>query len=278
MHNNSSSDYPVVVNQSTPFVPAHGGPQALGPLVGFDTPAHAAVPLSHYLWILRRHCWKILGFVGACIAVTLIVSLRMTPVYQATATIDIDRQTPSGVFGQEMNRMVMTPHDADHFLGTQVKLLQSDSVLRPVAEQYKLLQREPGASIDPADPAYMARREAPVTLGSLRVARAPNTYLLLVSYRSPDPKLAANVANAVAQSYIQHTFNLRQRASSNLSSFMERQVDELKVRMERSTAALAQLEKELNVINPEEKTSILSARLLQLNTEYTHAQGDRVRK
>ena len=48
--------------------------------------------------------------------------------------------------------------------------------------------------------------------------------------------------------------------------------------MERSSAALAQFERELNVINPEEKTSILSARLLQLNTEYTNAQADRVKK
>src|SRR5262249_31380977 len=66
--------------------------------------------------------------------------------------------------------------------------------------------------------------------------------------------------------------------SANLSAFMERQLEELKAKMERSSAALAQFEKELNVINPEEKTSILSARLLQLNTEYTNAQTDRVRK
>jgi capsular exopolysaccharide synthesis family protein len=48
--------------------------------------------------------------------------------------------------------------------------------------------------------------------------------------------------------------------------------------MERSTGALVVFEKELNVINPEQKTSILSSRLLQLNTEYTNAQADRVRK
>ena len=48
--------------------------------------------------------------------------------------------------------------------------------------------------------------------------------------------------------------------------------------MESSTEALLRFERELNVINPEEKTSILSARLLQLNTEYTNAQADRVRK
>jgi capsular exopolysaccharide synthesis family protein len=59
---------------------------------------------------------------------------------------------------------------------------------------------------------------------------------------------------------------------------MERQMEELKAKMERSGAALVQFERELNLINPEQKTTILSARLLQLNTEYTNAQADRVRK
>src|ERR1022692_4457834 len=59
---------------------------------------------------------------------------------------------------------------------------------------------------------------------------------------------------------------------------MEKQLEELQAKMECSSGALAQFERELNVINPEQKTSILSARLLHLNTEYTNAQGDRVRK
>jgi len=37
---------------------------------------------------------------------------------------------------------------------------------------------------------------------------------------------------------------------------------------------LAQFERELNVISPEQKTTILSARLLQLNAEYTTAQSE----
>ena len=57
---------------------------------------------------------------------------------------------------------------------------------------------------------------------------------------------------------------------------MERQIDELKAKMEKSSFALAAAEKQLNVINPDEKTNILSSRLLQLNTEYTTAQGERV--
>jgi capsular exopolysaccharide synthesis family protein len=117
-----------------------------------------------------------------------------------------------------------------------------------------------------------------VTLRNLKITRPPNTYLVLISYRSADSRLAADVANAVARSYLEHTYNIRYRSSASLSAFMERQLEELKAKMERSGGALAQFERELNVINPQEKTSIISARLLQLNTEYTNAQADRVRK
>ena len=149
--------------------------------------------------------------------------------------------------------------------------------MRPVVQRYRLLDpKEPLTDAGLASRA--ARADAPIVLHNLKVARPPSTYLLLVSYRSADARLAADVANDVARSYIAHTFDLRYRASSSLSAFMEKQIEELRAKMERSTEALVVFEKELNVINPEEKTSILSSRLLQLNTEYTHAQGDRVRK
>jgi capsular exopolysaccharide synthesis family protein len=239
-----------------------------------QAPEEPSIPLSQYLWILRRHRWKILSFVFVSVLATLIVSSRITPIYEATATVDIDRRMPTGILGQEA--MQSSTNDADQFLATQIKLIQSDSVLRPVAQRFKLLEAE-GAevpeTVKPAD-----AEDAPVLLRNLKVSRPPNTYLLLISYRSPDPRLASDVANAIAQSYLEHTYNIRYRSSASLSAFMEKQLEELKAKMERSSAALAQFERELNVINPEEKTSILSARLLQLNTEYTNAQADRVRK
>jgi capsular exopolysaccharide synthesis family protein len=121
-------------------------------------------------------------------------------------------------------------------------------------------------------------QRTPVTLTNLKVVRPPNTFLLLISYRSPEPELAANIANAVATSYLQRDFDIRYKATADLSTFMEKQIEELHVKMEKSGLALAQFESELDVINPEDKTSILSARLTQLNTEYTNAQTERVKK
>jgi len=237
--------------------------------------ASSSVPLSHYLWILRRNWWRILLFVACAVAATLMISMRLVPVYESIATIDIDRQMPSAIIGQESTRTVA--NDSDQFLATQAKLIQSDSVLRPVAQQYRLLDTEAEGS-DATLSKTPGAEEAPVLLRNLKVTRPPNTYLLLIGYRSTDSRLAANVANGVARSYLEHTYNIRFKSSASLSAFMEKQLEELKAKMERSSGALVQFERELNVISPEEKTSILSSRLLQLNTEYTNAQADRVRK
>jgi capsular exopolysaccharide synthesis family protein len=237
-------------------------------------PEQASIPFSHYLWILRRQWWKVLTFVTIAAVATLVISKRLTPVYESTATVDVDRQMPSGIIGQEANKTA--GNDADQFLATQVKLIQSDSVLRPVADQFNLRVDEKDVTASASRSA--AAHDAPVILKQLKVTRPPNTYLLLIAYRSTNPQLAADVANGVTNSYLDHSYKIRFQSSTKLASFMEQQIDELKAKMERSGAALAQFEKELNVINPEEKTSILSSRLLQLNTEYTNAQTERVRK
>src|ERR1017187_7827591 len=239
-------------------------------------PEAPSVPLSHYLWVLRRHRWKMIAVVATCVLATAVVSARLQPIYESTATVDVDRQAPQEVVGLDSARS-SAPNDADQFLATQVKLIESKTVLRQLVEEFHLLTSEGQLNgMSPKKAQETAR--APVVLQRLDVPLPPNIYLLLISYRSSDPAISADVANAIANSYLAHTYDIRIRSSASLSTFMEKQIDELKAKMEKSGLALAQFEKDLDVINPEEKTNILSARLLQLNTEYTAAQGERVSK
>ena len=176
------------MKQLEPNLPAVPEPyRAVNPPLIVDAeyesaPAH--VPLAHYLWILRRHGWKMLGFVALVVLCTVVVSLRLTPIYESTATIDIDRRMPTGVLGEESTQSVN--NDADQFLATQVKLIQSDSVLRPVVDKFRLREVEPDALEEAVDTSDTSR-EAPVVLKPLRVTRPPNTYLLQISYRSATP-------------------------------------------------------------------------------------------
>ena len=163
-------------------------------------------------------------------------------------------------------------------MATQGELIQSDGVLRPVAEHFNLLQEKQAPAKLPAERARR-KTDAPVYLNNLKIARPVNTYIIDISYRSPIcnwPPMSRTLSPSLTSS----TRSRSEFKSSNaLSTFMEKQLDELRVeKMERSDMALAKFEQEPNVINPEDKTNILSSRLLQLNTEFTNAQGDRVRK
>ncbi|MFN8811529.1 MAG: Wzz/FepE/Etk N-terminal domain-containing protein, partial [Acidobacteriota bacterium] len=157
------------------------------------------VPLNHYFWLFRRNVWRIALFVLTATAAVLAYSYRLTPIYEATVSIDVDRQTPTGVIGQESNRAIS--NDADQFLATQVKLLQSDSVLRPVIERFQLPMRQPSRFRLVQPYTEKQRLEAPMVLSGLKVSRPPNTYLIQVSYRSENPKLAADTVNAIANSF-----------------------------------------------------------------------------
>jgi len=253
-------------------------PQQLPPLpsvLGIE-PDKPVTPPTHYFWILRRHLLKMIAFVSACMLIAFIVSSRIKPIYESTATVDVDLMAPAGVIGQGSNTPTIS-EDPEVYLTTQIRLIQSDAVLRPVAEQFHLLGRDPKDS-GSTQTSTQAAVGAPVSLGGLKVSRPANTYLLLISYQSSDPRFAADVANAVANSYVAQSYGQRVRSSASLSSFMGNQLDELKAKMERSSLALANYERGMGVVNPEAKTDILSARLMQLNTEYTGAQADRVSK
>lgn len=219
---------------------------------------------GQYLLSLKRHPWKIVIACAASVLICYIISKRITPMYEATATLEINRETPSGVVGQDAVRSAW--NDSDQFIATQMKIIQEDSVLRPLTERYHL---DAENKDDPA---------APVKLKQLRVVRPANTYLVQIAFRSPDPAIAADVANGIAESYLAHTFHTRLADSHGQTSFMEHQLDELRAGMEKSSMAVSDFERRLGVIDPQEKTNILSARLMQLNTEYTTAQADRIKK
>ena len=203
--------------------------------------------------MIGRHKWRILAFVAVSVAATVMVSSRRPPLYESTATIEAGQgATAAG--------------DPRQFLETQAGLIQSDAVLRPVLQRFRI----------PAGDLEGSAAKPPLRLRNLRVTNPPNTSLLLISYRSADPNLSAAIANAIARGYIEETYRIAFRASAGISEFTAKQLAELKTKLEKSSAALTEFEQDLAAKDPERKSGILSARLVQLSAEYTGAQSDRM--
>jgi polysaccharide biosynthesis transport protein len=241
-------------------------------------PAEAQRPLAFYVRAVRRRWVMITLLSVALTALVVLVCALMPPVSVGSATIAIDRQAAPETIGD--NHLLSTGDD--QFMATQQNLLLADIILRPVTERYNLLEREHQLRrywfwrYSPKR--EMTIRNAPIILKHLKIDRKPNTYLLTITYRDQDPQVAANAANAIADSYLRNIFATRIKEAGRLTSSMERQLIDLKEKMESTHSALMVYQRELGTADPEQKTSVLVARLQALNTENSVAQADRISK
>jgi capsular exopolysaccharide synthesis family protein len=246
-------------------------PMRTGPAAGSKAPPS----FSDYLVLLWQHRWLILGAAAVAVLLAYVISHQMPRLYEATLTIDVDRQSTSGILNPEV--VQNSPTDMDQFMATQIKLVQSDSVLRPVATKYHLLQEEQQFKGLPPE-RRQAAEQAPITLKQFKVNRPPNTYLLQLSYRNANPELASNVANAIAASYVEVLQRIRMRSWLGVSSFTDEQLAEIRSRMEQSGEELMRFEREIGMVNPDERTNIVSSRMVQINGDYAKATSDRAAK
>jgi capsular exopolysaccharide synthesis family protein len=241
-------------------------------------PADFQRPITYYVGIVRQHLSKIVLVSIALTILGMAICAMLPEVNAGTSVIAIDRQSQPERVGED--RYLATGDD--QFMATQLNLLQADTVLRPVAERYNLLEREHQLSryffwrYSPDK--ERALRYAPLKLKKLKIQREPNTYILTITYKDRDPKVAAEVANAIADSYLTNIFATRVKEAGRLTTSMEQQLVDLKQKMESSHLALMRYQKELGTADPEQKTSVLVAKLQALNAEYSAAEGDRINK
>ena len=248
------------------------------PQFRLEDPAQSQRPLTFYTRTLRQHWGMIILCSLALTSLVVLACLAAPPIYVGAATIAIDRQVAPETIGAD--RLLSTGDD--QFMATQQTLLRADTILRPVTERFHLLEREHQLKRywfwRYSERRERAIRNAPITLKHLKIERSPNTYLLTITYSDRDPRIAADVANAIADSYLRDIFQSRIREAGRLTSSMERQLIDLKQKMESTHNALMVYQRDLGTADPEQKTSVLVAKLQALNTESSAAEADRIAK
>lgn len=241
-------------------------------LINPEEPTDVQLPLSHYLWLVRTHWMKMAAFVAFAVITTAMITARLTPLYESRASLYLDRNAAKNIVGQESQSGTANRGDTDAYITSQMQIVQSDAVLRPVAQEFGL------APFADARTSPVAKHpDAPVRLRNLTVSRVPNSYMLTITYRSPNAVRAAQVANAIAKSYRDRTFELRQEGAATQARYMESSLTELRDKTMASEEKVRKLENELAVINPDQKTSLASAALQQLEAQQGNATLDRVK-
>jgi capsular exopolysaccharide synthesis family protein len=241
--------------------------------------------LYDYLLILRKHQWLILSFLLAVVTIVSIATFRMQPVYSTTARVEIDREN-SNVLpfqGADAFDYVM---DQDNYIETESKILTSETLALQTIRSTGLASHPEYSSGDGPSEAIasgsLANHKRPpelaAFLGSLSVRRVPNSRLLDVTFESTDPQLASRVVNAHIENFREDNFRSRYQAIAQASSWLSDQLDDLKLKVQRSEDARLEYERKNQIWELDDKQNISTQRLSALSKELTDAQSERMKR
>src|ERR1700682_5421503 len=241
--------------------------------------------LYDYLLILRKHQWLILSFMLAVVTITAIGTFRMQPVYVAPSRIEIDREN-SNILPFQATDSYDYMMDLENYIETQSKILTSETLALQTIRSGVLSGQADFAS-DPSSDALstgsLANMKPPPELGSflasLSVKRVPNSRLMDVRFESTSPLLAAQIVNAHIKNFIEQNFQSRYEATTRASTWLTDQLNELKIRVEKSEDARIAYERQNQIWALDgDKQNVTTQRFADLNKQLTDVQSERMRK
>lgn len=234
-----------------------------------------------YWDILSRRRWEVFTVAFVVLTIVAIYTFKMKPVYQATAQLEIDSESPLIQSLKDLSENLPTD---EAFLETQVKVLQSDNLAWQTIQQLGLGQN-PAFSSDASrpssrslDPRILRGRLMKEFNNDVSIALVRNTQMVQVNFESTDPDLAARVANTLVNNYKDYDFHKKYDATREASGWMEQQLDELKAKVEKSQEALVAYERTNSIVNVNDKQNVVEQRLSDLSRDLSNAQSDREQK
>ncbi len=262
-----------------------------------DWDAGDDIDLRHYWNVIRRRLWSILGLALTVGILATLIVFAMTPIYRASATLLLESQDANVVSIEKIYGL--DAHNMEYF-ATQAELLRARPIAETVVESLALAERAefgagnsssrlgfnwrswlpfgmqtPGRSSQPDS----SERAVASYLGKLNIEPIRDTQLVRVEFESPDPDLAARIANAHAKAYIDSTLDARVEATKSAAEWMAVRLDGLRRELQESEERLQAYREQEQLVDvaglkalPAQEIGDLSARLLEVRQALASAE------
>jgi succinoglycan biosynthesis transport protein ExoP len=223
------------------------------------------VHLREYIRVLRKHAWLILACFVVVVGTVGIGTFMQRPVYRAVTRALIAPEAPRVVNIQEV---APAGGDSAELFQTQIQIIRSRPVIQRVVDTLGLLSRKPelAAALDPTE----------TFLKSVSVEPVRNTRLVDIQVDDPDPKLAAEMANALASAYVHQNLELKFGAARDALTWLTAQAQELRTKVNESELTLQTYREQAGLVSAEEKQSLAAKKLAEFNAGYIEAKAKRL--
>lgn len=245
--------------------------------------------IRHYWRIFYRHRWVVLGIVAVCLALAILVSLLTKPEYTATVRIQAAREAAK-VIDMEGVDDETSGGPGMEFYQTQYALLQSRSLSEAVVRDLGLASNiqflsEYGSSTDELEAMPARQREALATTivnKHTEVTPVRGSSIIDVEYEAPDPRQSAQIANSIAENFIETNLTRRFDAAAYAREFLQNRLGQVRTRLEQSERKAVEYAQQQGLIkiqsgsadNPTQQ-SLIANDLAQLSAQLTVARAQR---
>ena len=255
-----------------------------------------AFDLASYWRLAIKHRILILGCFLASLAIGAALTLLMTPIYTAQATLQIDREA-ARVFNAEDVSPRESMAQGEDFYQTQYGLLRSRSLAERVIAGLGLASSDQALTALGVEPpvrtgtaAAQAERRRAAALAAIQdnlsVTPVRGSRLVLVGYDNADPVVAARIANGFAENFIQANLDRKYESSSYAREFLEERIAQTKGRLEEAERQLVAYAANQQIINVGDNSeggptggstqSLTSNSLVALNGSLAEARAQRI--
>ncbi|MFY9510774.1 MAG: chain length determinant protein EpsF [Rubrivivax sp.] len=225
---------------------------------------------SQFLSVLRARWIVALAVLLLTVAATVSVTLLLAKQYTGAASVVVD------VKPDPISALAFSSAAAPGFMATQVDIIQSDRVALRVIRDLKLTE-SPQIRAQ-----WQAEAEGAGTIEQwlvtlmqrgLDVKPSRESTVINVTYRAPDPRFAAALANAFAQAYIATTLELRVDPAKQYSSFFDVRAKDAREALERAQGKLSAFQGEKGIIATDERLDVENARLNELSSQLVQMEA-----
>ncbi|MDF3216013.1 MULTISPECIES: polysaccharide biosynthesis tyrosine autokinase [Mesorhizobium] len=250
-------------------------------------------PLKLLLYIVQYR-WLIVMMAAAGLVAGVIVTMMQTPKYQATTQLEV--LVPSAKVFQDIE-VVSENSDVRAFLTAREKL-KSRALAQRVVFQLGLGERPdflfPTPSFSPSNIVYRAfgmskspsiEEKTPEEREAIAIKRiqedltvnlVTNTSLLSITFVDQKPKYASDVANQVAQSFIDQRLDQTSETSDLARQFIQEQVLQVKQKLQTSEKELVTYAKDAGITVTGDDKSLIGSNIEALNTALATAIQERL--
>ena len=260
------------------------------PALSFGYESESTITSKHvlnYLHIILKRKWLVLGFFFITLLVAGIYTYSQTPIYRGSVIMQLIQDNPQSFLDKPDPLAGLYGYDTQSkFYETQYMLLKSRPLAARIVNALNLREHPQFSFVKNLAKKGSSKEEidriiGSVVLAGLEVKPLKKSYLVEVTFDSPDKKLAYQIPNAVYKEYINFSMETRRQSYTLIKEWLENELLQLASKVESSEKKIyANAKNKDYLIFEGEKgeENVIIQKYVEVNRVLTSAEAERTQK